>query len=349
MASHPPVGIDLGTTYSAIAYLDETGRPTSIANDAGDVLTPSAVSFDGPAVLVGKEAIKQGVFEPEVFADCFKRDIGRREFHRPVAGQRVPPEVLSAFVLKKLKQDAERRLGPIEEAVITVPAFFDETRRRATQEAGRLAGLKVLDIINEPTAAAVAFGYQSATRKERVLVYDLGGGTFDVTVLEIDGRTFRTLATDGDVQLGGKDFDQRLVDHVAEKFLAAHDSDPRSDPQDAAQLWQDVQEAKHTLSQRSKVAIPCFHAGQRMRIEVSRSEFWHLAADLLERTETTTQLVVRQAGLDWSQIDRVLLVGGATRMPMVAEMLGASRARSPTGRCRPTRPWPTARPCMPDN
>ncbi len=165
MASHPPVGIDLGTTYSAIAYLDETGRPTSIANDAGDVLTPSAVSFDGPAVLVGKEAIKQGVFEPEVFADCFKRDIGRREFHRPIAGQHVPPEVLSAFVLKKLKQDAERRLGPIEEAVITVPAFFDETRRRATQEAGRLAGLKVLDIINEPTAAAVAFGYQSGDQE----------------------------------------------------------------------------------------------------------------------------------------------------------------------------------------
>lgn len=329
MVPHRPVGIDLGTTYSVIAFLDESGRPVTIPNDAGDLLTPTAVSFDDGTVLVGKEAIKQAVFEPEVFADCFKRDMGRRHFHRPIANKQVPPEVLSGIVLQSLKKDAERRLGPIEQVVIAVPAFFDETRRRATQEAGRIAGLHVLDIINEPTAAAVAFGHQSSVTNERVLVYDLGGGTFDVTVLEIDGRTFRTVATDGDVQLGGRDFDERLVNHVAELFSVAHGSDPRSDAHDAAQLWQDAQEAKHTLSTRSKVSIPCFHSGTRFRVDVTRTEFEQLTADLLDRTETTTRLVLRQAKVDWNGIDRVLLVGGSTRMPMVIEMIRRVSGKEP--------------------
>ncbi len=326
----PPIGIDLGTTYSVIAYLDASGRPASIINDGGDVLTPSAVAFDGDTVLVGKEAVKAAVFEPAIFADCFKRDMGRRELRRPIANCHVPPEVLSGFVLRRLKQDAERQLGrPIHQAVVTVPAFFDETRRRATQEAGRLAGLEVLDIINEPTAAAVAFGYYRATIQgtasnppvERILVYDLGGGTFDVTVLEIDGQTFRTLATDGDVQLGGRDFDERLLNYVAERFMAAYKLDPRSDPHDAAKLWYEVQESKHALSQRAVAAVPCFHAGNRMKVDVSRADFERLTADLLDRTETTTELVLRQAKLKWESIDRVLLVGGATRMPMVVSML----------------------------
>jgi molecular chaperone DnaK len=334
----PPIGIDLGTTYSAIAYLDASGRPITIANDAGDLLTPSAVAFDRDIVLVGKEAVKTAVFEPAVFADCFKRDMGRREFHRPIAGTQVPPEVLSAFILRQLKQEAENRLDcEIREAVITVPAFFDETRRRATQEAGRLAGLNVLDLINEPTAAAIAFGYQrtavlgatAASQRERVLVYDLGGGTFDVTVLEIDGQSFRALATDGDVQLGGRDFDERLMDYVAQQFQAAHRVDPRADPQDAAQLWHNVQEAKHALTQRTTVAVPCVHHGTRMRVDISRAEFERMTADLLDRTETTTQLVLRAASLEWSDIDRVLLVGGSTRMPAVNEMLKRATGKEP--------------------
>lgn len=336
--NQPPIGIDLGTTYSVASYLDASGRPTTIANDSGDLLTPSAVAFDNDTVLVGKEAVKSAVFEPEVYADCFKRDMGRREFRRPVAGTNVPPEVLSGFVLRQLKLDSERRLGqPIHKVVITVPAFFDETRRKSTQEAGRLAGLEVLDIINEPTAAAIAFGYYRSTLQsqpqpsqiERILVYDLGGGTFDATVLEIDGDTFRTLATDGDVQLGGYDFDERLVNHVAESFMRAHRTDPRSDAHDAARLWHDVQDAKHTLSQRSTMVIPCSHGGTRMKVEVSRVEFEHLTADLLDRTATTTELVLRQAKLTWNQIDRVLLVGGSTRMPMVTEMLKRVTGREP--------------------
>ncbi len=227
----------------------------------------------------------------------------------------------------------------------------------ATQEAGRLAGLDVMDIINEPTAAAVAFGYQhgflnlrsgGAEKPLRVLVYDLGGGTFDVSVLEITGTEFRALATDGDVQLGGRDFDERLVSHLAEQFQIAHGVDPRSDPQDAAQLWLDAIEAKHSLSERTKTNVVCFHAGIRFRQEVSRQQFEDMTRDLVERSETTASLVVNQAGLTWDQIDRVLLVGGAD-----ADANGRGDAPPRDGQgarsiaCRPTKSWPMARRCMP--
>ncbi len=326
----PPVGIDLGTTYSLISHLDATGRPVTISNASGDLLTPSAVFIDQDDVIVGKEAVKSSALSPDCYAECFKRDVGSEAFHRKLKGFGIPPEVLSAFVLERLKKDAERRIGPLSKVVITVPAFFDETRRRATQEAGRLAGLEVLDIINEPTAAAVAYGYgrgafdparPSSAWHERVVVYDLGGGTFDVTILEIDGTRFRALATDGDVRLGGKDFDERLVAHLAEQFRTAHGVDPRSDPQDAAQLWLDAQEAKHTLSTRSRTTVVCFHAGIRMRIDITREHFEDMIRDLVERTETTPSLTVRQLGLEWSQIDRVLLGGGSSRVPAVADML----------------------------
>ncbi|MBW3595679.1 MAG: Hsp70 family protein [Planctomycetes bacterium] len=335
----PAVGIDLGTTLSVIACLDASGRPETLPNNLGDRLTPSAVVCDGGELLVGREAVRASVMAPEKYADCFKRDIGEAYFHRLVCGHRVPPEVLSAFVLRQLKRDAEARLGPIRRVVITVPAFFDEARRRATQEAGRLAGLEVLDIVNEPTAAALAIGHQhgylaedgeaSGSARERMLVYDLGGGTFDVTVLETDGQEFRALATAGDVQLGGKDFDQRLVEHVAELFRAAHGLDPRSDPQDAAQLWLDAQEVKHALSQRRKAVLTCAYAGLRMKLEIQREQFEETTADLLYRTESTTVQVVREAGLTWSDIDRVLLVGGSTRMPKVAEMLEGLTGKAP--------------------
>ena len=194
-----PIGIDLGTTYSAVAYLDSSGRPNTVLNGAGELLTASAVSFEDGEVIVGKEAIKSSVFEPTVFADSFKCDIGGAAFRRSIGSVEVPPEVLSGFILERLKRDAERRLGPVRHVVVTVPAFFDETRRKATQEAGRLAGLEVQDIINEPTAAAIAFGFYRAriarhergdAVHERIVVYDLGGGTFDVTILEIDGQIF---------------------------------------------------------------------------------------------------------------------------------------------------------------
>ncbi len=334
-----PVGIDLGTTYSLLAYLDAGGRPISVPSSGGDLLTPSAVIVDEDAVVVGKEAVKASSFAPENYAECFKREMGRSAAAATVNGHRVPPEVLSGFVLERLKRDAQKRLGPLSQAVITVPAYFDELRRKATQDAGRLAGWKVLDIINEPTAAALACGWERGLfglhgtaepeAPERVVVYDLGGGTFDVSVLEIDGRIFRTLATDGDVRLGGKDFDECLVDHLAERFLADHGLDPRGDPQDAAQLWRDAQDLKHALSEHTKAVVACFHAGIRMRIEVTRAQFQALTAHLLQRTEETTSLVIQQAGLEWSEVDRVLVVGGASRMPSVGAMLHRLTGKEP--------------------
>lgn len=182
----PPIGIDLGTTYSVVAYLDGMGRPVTVQNGSGDWLTPSALFFEDEGMVVGKEAAKSCTLDPDGYVECFKRDMGSASARRKIRGLEVPPEILSAFVLERLKQDAERRLGAVRQAVITVPAFFDETRRKATQEAGRLVGLEVLDIINEPTAAALVYGYQqgfldgqdagAAAGPTRVLVYDLGGG-----------------------------------------------------------------------------------------------------------------------------------------------------------------------------
>ncbi len=334
-----PVGIDLGTTYSVAAFLEDTGRPRTITNDVGDLLTPSAVLVEDGEIIVGKETLKSSTITPDSFADCFKRDMGEPAFRRGFCGITIPPAVLSAFVLEKLKRDAETRLGPVRDVVVTVPAFFDENRRRSTQEAARLAGLNVLDIINEPTAAAVAYAFEKgvmggkvdATRKtpERILVYDLGGGTFDVSILEIEGNRFRTLATDGDVQLGGKDFDLRIVNHVAEYFLNKHGLDPRSDLRDAAQLWLDAREAKHVLSQRQRIPLVCFHGGIREKIELTRELFDELTQDLIDRTITTTSLTVRSAGLKWEDIDRILLVGGSSRMPMVVAALRAATGKEP--------------------
>lgn len=325
----PAVGIDLGTTYSVIARLDERGVPVSLVNGEGDLLTPSAVLFEGSDVVVGKEALKALAMEADRVAVFAKRDMGQRRYHKPLEGQWYPPEVIQAFVLKKLADDARRASSTFHQAVITVPAYFDEVRRKATQDAGYMAGLEVIDIINEPTAAAVAYGLQQgflneegrAHRPLNLLVYDLGGGTFDVTVMHVEGREFRTLATDGDVELGGKDWDQRLVDFAAAEFARQFGSDPREQPNAAARLWQECEEAKRTLTTRRRAAIHVVHAGQALRVEVTREQFEEQTRDLLARTEFTARQALREAGLDWGAVDRILLVGGSTRMPMVADML----------------------------
>ena len=333
-AQQLPVGIDLGTTNSVVAYVDNAGRPVTIPNSSGELLTYSAVLIDDKDIVVGREALKSSPVSPEEFAECFKRSMGGAYYHRDLKGHQVPPEVLSGFLLEKLKKDAEDRIGPIQQVVITVPAFFDETRRWATQIAGGLAGLEVVDIINEPTAAAITFCHSLAESSEdtgprKVLVYDLGGGTFDVSVLQIDGTSIDTIATDGDIRLGGKDFDERLVNHLAEEFKAAQGSDPRSDPHDTAQFWIDAEEAKRSLSEKSQTTVVCFHNGQRMRIDVTRDQFEQLTADLLERTRSTTELALRQALLSWGDIDDVLLVGGASRMPAVHRMLTEISGKTP--------------------
>jgi molecular chaperone DnaK len=333
------LGIDLGTTYSVVAHLDGHGRPVSIPNAAGDVLTPSVVLFEGEGTVVGKEAVLASPLEPERVADCVKRDMGSKSYRKVINGESLPPEVISSFILRSLKGDAERKLGPVGKAVITVPAYFDEGRRRATMDAGRLAGLEVLDIINEPTAAAIAYGHQlgyldesgkaAGGRPLQVLVFDLGGGTFDVTIVRIEGASFRALATDGDVRLGGKDWDEKLIDLAAAAFRAKYREDPRENPVSLQELWLAAEAAKRTLSERTRAGLYVHHLGTRLKLEVSREQFEEATAPLLERTRATTEIVVRQAGLSWDALDRVLLVGGATRMPMVVRMLEELSGKKP--------------------
>lgn len=335
----PVIGIDLGTTYSVVAHVDGQGRPTSIINAAGDILTPSVVLFDHDGPVVGKQAVLAAAMDPDKVAECVKRDMGAKHFRRKIGGESLPPEVISSIILKNLRADAERKLGPISRAVITVPAYFDESRRRATMDAGRMAGLQVLDILNEPTAAAIAYGYQegfldrdSMVKGERplkVLVYDLGGGTFDVTIVELGAQSFKALATDGDVRLGGKDWDEKLIEIAAEKFKAQHGQDPRANPETLQELSLSAENAKKTLTELSKATMVVNHLGQRMRVEVTRREFEDTTAPLLLRTRTTTEIVVMQAGLSWDEIDLFLLVGGSTRMPQVHRMLKDLTGRDP--------------------
>ncbi|MBC7821397.1 MAG: Hsp70 family protein [Planctomycetaceae bacterium] len=340
MTSERAVGIDLGTTFSAVAFLDDDGRPVTVRNAEGDLITPSVVFLDKSGCIVGKEAVNAAEFEPQRVARFMKRDMGESVFSKTVRGERLPPEVLQAAVLRKLRQDAELSLGPIRRAVITVPAFFNEPCRKATMDAGKLAGIDVLDIINEPTAAAICYGIQqgflnregAAAQREVVLIYDLGGGTFDVTLMEINGTKYRALATGGDVYLGGADWDQRLVDHLAEEFQKQCGSDPRQDPASAEALLQRAIETKHALSAREEMTVFISMGSQRARITVTRAKFEELTADLLDRTLLTIRKVIRDAetalarqeatqGVTDLNVTRLLLVGGSTRMPAVAKML----------------------------
>jgi molecular chaperone DnaK len=328
-ANIPAVGIDLGTTYSVIARLDDRGQPVTLVNAEGDRLTPSVVLLDDNDIVVGKEAMKAMSTEADRVAQCAKRDMGHRAYHRPINGKQYPPEVIQACILNKVRCDAMQQIGPFDKTVITVPAYFDEVRRKATQDAGYMAGCEVLDIINEPTAAAVAFGFQhgflnvsdGSDRPRRVLVYDLGGGTFDVTVMEIRGSEFLTLSTDGDVALGGYDWDQRLLNLVADAFQGEHGVDLRVSAAVVGKLWRECEDAKRTLSARPKAPIVAEYQGKTQRVEISREQFEDATQDLLDRTRFTCVQALRAAGMEWSDLDRVLLVGGSSRMPMVRAML----------------------------
>lgn len=327
--TEPAVGIDLGTTFSVVAHLDSDGRPWTILNAEGDLTTPSIVFFDKSGAIVGKEAAQAGEYEPDRLARFAKRDMGESEFSKAIRGQLLPPEVVQAVVLRKLKSDAELKLGPFTKAVVTVPAFFNEPCRKATQDAGRLAGLEVLDIINEPTAAAICYGVQQgfltttgeSQQRELILIYDLGGGTFDVTLMEIEGSNYKALATAGDVYLGGVDFDRRIVDYMAEEFEMEFDVDPRKDDSAYQVLLQKASEAKHALSARDEMSIFFAHDGNRQRINLTREKFEFLTEDLIDRTILTTNKVLREAKTEYSDMTRLMLVGGSTRMPKVQEIL----------------------------
>lgn len=329
------VGIDLGTTFSAIAALDERGRPVTVPNRDGELLTPSAVLFTGDGAIVGQAALDVAFEQPDQVATLVKRRMGLPDLGHSVAGRSFRPETVSAIILKKLILDASQRIGDIHRAVITVPAYFDDTRRKATQDAGRIAGLEVIDILDEPSAAALSYSMQSSPGasvdlpEQTVLVYDLGGGTFDATLVRLGRRSFRTVAIEGDVRLGGKDWDDRIVDHVAGQFRQQFGVDPRDDPKSLVLLQAAAERAKRTLSKLQKTTITCGHAGQVMTCTLTRDEFEMLTRDLLTRTRLTVQQLLDQSQLQWNQIDRILLVGGSTHMPMTRRMLQELSGQAP--------------------
>src|SRR6266545_232237 len=334
MASVPGklVGIDLGTTFSAIATLDDRGQAVTLPNREGEMLTRSAVLIEDGGAVVGQAARDVSLEQPDRVALMVKRFMGHAAFGYKVAGRIFRPETLSANILRKLVQDAEHRIGPVGQAVITVPAYFDDTRRKATKDAGRIAGLEVLDILDEPTAAALAHSFQPPqgrspfvseaglpAQQQTVLVYDLGGGTFDVTLVRLSERRFESVAIEGDVRLGGGDWDDRIVDYVAGKFQANYGDDPRTDPQSLATLTAAAERAKRALSKVTQASITCTHNGKVLTVPLTRTEFEGLTRDLLTRTRLTTQQVLRQAGMNWDKVDRLLLVGGSTHMPMTSQ------------------------------
>jgi molecular chaperone DnaK len=316
------VGIDLGTTFSAIAVVNKFGDPEVLNNVEGDRITPSVILFEGSEPIVGSYAQQAAVVYPEQVVEFIKRHMGEPDYRFTHAGRSYTPEDLSSFILQKLKHDAELRLGHrVDHAVITVPAYFNDHQRRATLRAGERAGFNVLKLLNEPTAAAFAYGLARAGTKQRVLVYDLGGGTFDVTLVDIDGNDVRVLATAGDHLLGGKDFDDALIAHVAQAFANKHGVDPTTDLHSYHDLRQKCVSAKLSLSRMPKTNIFHDFQGKVMRLAVTRETFEELSADLMARCESLTLDVLQESGVDPDTVDTVLLAGGSTRMPMVRVQL----------------------------
>ncbi len=321
------VGIDLGTTNSVVAILTG-GEPEVVANSEGSRTTPSVVAFaKNGEVLVGEVAKRQAVTNVDRTIRSVKRHMGESDWSVDIDGKKYTPEEISARVLQKLKRDAESYLGePVTDAVITVPAYFNDAQRQATADAGKIAGLNVLRIINEPTAAALAYGLDKGDKEQTILVFDLGGGTFDVSLLEIGDGVIEVKATSGDNHLGGDDWDQRIVDWLVNKFKAAHGIDLTKDRMAMQRLRESAEKAKIELSSRQETSInlpyitvdadknPLF-----LDETLTRAEFQKITADLLERTKAPFRNVIKDAGVDVAKIDHVVLVGGSTRMPAVAD------------------------------
>lgn len=320
------MGIDLGTTFSAVACLGADGRPRIIANEYGRPITPSVVCFDGGRIAVGDEARERQANGATEIAAFFKRAMGDPYFSLEFGGQSYTAPQLSALVLRHLKELATKDLGePVTAAVITVPAYFTNLQREATIEAGGLAGLEVLSIISEPTAAALAYGLRPGRAGETILVYDLGGGTFDVSLVRISDTELRVIGTDGDHSLGGKDWDDRLVSELAQRFNAEFRTELVGENYD--DLLVRAEALKRSLSVREVVEISLQAGGHTARYQVTRAQFENLTGDLLERTRRLTERVLEEAGLGWDQISGVVPVGGSTRLPMVRALLAEISGR----------------------
>ncbi|HQR80294.1 MAG TPA: molecular chaperone DnaK, partial [Actinomycetota bacterium] len=331
------VGIDLGTTNSVVSVL-EGGEPTVIANAEGARTTPSIVAFaKNGEVLVGEVAKRQAVTNSDRTIRSVKRHMGTTWTTGDIDGKKYTPQEISARVLQKLKRDAESYLGePVTDAVITVPAYFNDSQRQATKEAGEIAGLNVLRIINEPTAAALAYGLEKVDKEETILVFDLGGGTFDVSLLEIDEGVVEVKATNGDNHLGGDDWDDALVGHLVDRFKSAHGIDLTKDKMAMQRIREAAEKAKIELSssQQTSVNLPYITVDAEknplfMDETITRAQFQKLTHDLLERCRKPFQQVLADAGAKPADIHQVVLVGGSTRMPAVVELVKEMAGKEP--------------------
>jgi len=327
------VGIDLGTTNSVVAVL-EGGEPTVIANAEGNRTTPSIVAFKSEEVLVGELAKRQAITNPDNTVRSIKRQIGTN-WKESFEGKDYTPQEMSARILQKLKRDAESYLGDdVTDAVITVPAYFNDAERQATKEAGQIAGLNVLRIINEPTAASLSYGLEN-NEDQKILVFDLGGGTFDVSILEISEGVFEVKSTSGDSKLGGDDWDERVMDWLIDKFKSSTGIDLSKDKMAIQRIQEGAEKAKIELSSTSETEInlPFITANdagpQHLLEKLSRSEFEKITADLVERTKEPVEKALSDAGMQFSDIDHVILVGGSTRMPSVQQLVKSLTGKDP--------------------
>lgn len=327
-------GIDLGTTYSCISYIDEYGKPVVLKNSDGDHTTPSVVMVESESnIIVGTEAKRSIEVEPDKTVQFIKRKMGKENDTVTLNGIEYHAPEISSMILKKIVSDANEELRQtgvlrdgeeIRDVVITCPAYFGMNERQATKTAGELAGLNVLNIINEPTAAAISYGVSGKDKNETVLVYDLGGGTFDITVMNIDGNNISVVCTGGDDQLGGKDWDEALMDYVAERYEEENGEDLTEDPDAVASLYVDVETWKKALTAREKVTMSVNGPAGRFREELTREKYEEITQDLLNRTKNLLDDVLATAakqGYPISKIDKVLLVGGSSKMPQVTAMI----------------------------
>ena len=327
------IGIDLGTTNSCVAVL-EGGEPVVIPHAEGARTTPSVVAFKDNERIVGNAAKRQAITNPDRTISSIKREMGS-SYKKNIDGKDYTPQEISAMILQKLKQDAEAYLGEkVSQAVITVPAYFSDSQRQATKDAGRIAGLEVLRIINEPTAAALAYGMDKENN-QKILVYDLGGGTFDVSILEIGDGVFEVLATHGNNRLGGDDFDQRVMDYIIKQFKSESGIDLSSDRMALQRLKEAAEKAKIELSSmaQTNVNLPFITADatgpKHLDMTITRAKFNELTHDLVDKTKDCMHIAMKDAGLSNAQIDKVILVGGSTRIPAVQEMVKTVTGKEP--------------------
>ena len=322
------VGIDLGTTYSCIAWLNEHGQPVTIANQEGELATPSVVFMDDDQIVVGTEALRNAIAHPDRVIQNAKRYIGRSDKAWEIGEAVFTPVQASSQILRKLLSAAQTQIGDISEAVITVPAQFSDAQRHATIQAGLSAGLEKVEIIKEPVAAAQCheLGSEGLALKElaidqQQLIFDLGGGTLDLSVVKYTNDQVRVMASDGDLELGGLDWTNVLVDLAADRFISDFKEDPRQDPESHQALMLEAEQAKRSLSVRPRAAVTVMHEGHRQTYQVDQEQFQHLSRKLLKRSAAITRSILTDHNLGLALIDVLLTTGGASRMPMVKSML----------------------------